>query len=81
MDYKITLTQPDGTPLTGKEVPAKGTLLVIQIDRAEQLIEVGLPYQAVLVARVLGWVPRAGKSERRMMRAAVVAMNGSSEEG
>lgn len=53
MSVTITLTTPDGSPLTKQDVPAKGTLLVLKVDT------MGEDWPPDGTAQVLGWVPPA----------------------
>jgi hypothetical protein len=83
----LNLTRPDGTPLTEDELPAKGTLIVLQVDGVNsdassadviKLIEADFkPFAPAITARVLGWVPapRVDASARRLLRAACRALN------
>ena len=51
------LTRPDGTPLAEDEIPAAGTLLVLELEDVTTALA-HLPYTAAISARVIGWVPR-----------------------
>ena len=78
MHISLTLTRPDGTPLTADELPAKGTLIVLQLDdvKANARGKIAMLSPAI-TARVLGWVPapRVDASARRLLRAACRALN------
>lgn len=75
MDAKITLTRPDGTPLATDEVPAQGTLLVLQLDEVADLVPGALPYDVAITAAVIGWVPQADPMARTLLGGACRALN------
>lgn len=76
MNLTVTLTRPDGTPITEEEFPAPGTLLVLQVDEARDPAQIGLMTTLPsLRARVLGWIPRAGASDRRLLLASCRTAN------
>lgn len=81
MHISLTLTRPDGTPLAEDDLPAKGTLVVLQLDEvrsSEELSAIArLVTQPSVVARVIGWVPgtKADAAARRLLCATCRALN------
>lgn len=67
----ITLTTPDGSPLAQDEVPAQGTLLVLQIAEMDE------NWPADGKATLLGWVPtsKAGSTAVTVLKAACKVLN------
>lgn len=80
----LELTRPDGTPLGEDEIPAAGTILVLELDDVTTALA-HLPYTAAISARVLGWVPgRDGGADpmgRTMLTGACQALNGRHGSG
>lgn len=52
----LELTRPDGTPLGDDEIPAAGTLLVLELEDVTTALA-HLPYTAAISGKVIGWVP------------------------